>query len=118
MDHRKAVECRVAPRLVGQKPRDGHPQMAAVLLVVTIAAYLLTQSAVATPVKEVRRVLILNLLEPLSSPGVALLDQAIVSDLKSSPYQIELYTENLETTLFPDEASQQEFRKCVHPQVS
>jgi signal transduction histidine kinase len=39
------------------------------------------------------------------------MDQAIVADLEKGPYQIELYSENLQTTLFPDELSQQTFRK-------
>ena len=81
------------------------------VLITAIAAFLLPQSAAAAPVKEVQRVLILNVFEPLSSPGVALLDQVIVAELQKAPQQIELYSENLQGTLFPDEASQQEFRK-------
>ena len=65
----------------------------------------------AAPLKQVRRVLIFNDFGPLSSPGVALMDQAIVANLESAPYQIELYSEDLEATLFPDEASQREFRE-------
>ena len=61
--------------------------------------------------KEVRRVLILNLMGPLSSPGVARMDEAIVAALEESPYQIELYSEDLEATLFPDEAAQRQFRE-------
>jgi signal transduction histidine kinase/ABC-type uncharacterized transport system substrate-binding protein len=38
------------------------------------------------------------------------MDQAIVADLESAPYQIELYSEDLEAVLFPDEASQHQFR--------
>jgi PAS domain S-box-containing protein len=74
------------------------------------AALLLPQLTGAAPQKEVRRVLIFNVFEPLSSPGVAALDEAIVAGLDKSPYQIELYTENLDIDLFPDKASQQEFR--------
>ncbi len=81
------------------------------VLIAAIAAFLLPQSAAARPVKEVRRVLIFNVFEPLSSPGVAVLDQAIVAELQKAPQQIELYSENLQGTLFPDEASQQEFHK-------
>ena len=62
------------------------------------------------PIKEIRRVLVFNDLNNNSSPGFALTDQAIFDGLEKSPYQIELYTENLETTLFPDEESQREFR--------
>jgi len=39
------------------------------------------------------------------------MDEAIVASLEQSPYQIELYTEDMEATLFPDEASQQQFRE-------
>jgi PAS domain S-box-containing protein len=81
------------------------------LVLVLIAGCCLAQPAAPAPVKEVRRVLILNVMGPLSSPGVALLDGAIVAGLQESPYQIELYTENLEATLFPDESSQQQFRE-------
>ena len=64
----------------------------------------LLQGPAPAKVKEVRRVLILNVFGPLSSPGVALMDEAIVAGLRESPYQIELYSEDLEATLFPDEA--------------
>ena len=84
-------------------------KLASLLLVV--AGYLLPQSAASAPVKEVRRVLILNVMGPLSSPGVALMDEAIVAALQESPYLIELYSEDLEATLFPDEASQRQFRE-------
>jgi signal transduction histidine kinase/ABC-type uncharacterized transport system substrate-binding protein len=60
--------------------------------------------------RDVRRVLILNQLSPFASPGLRLMDEAIIAALQKSPYQIELYTENLETSLFPDEHSQQKFR--------
>src|SRR5262245_53113527 len=60
--------------------------------------------------REVRRVLILNQLSPFASPGLRLMDEAIIAALQKSPYQVELYTENLETSLFPDEHSQQKFR--------
>src|SRR5262249_47467334 len=58
----------------------------------------------------IRRVLIFNQLSPFASPGLRLMDEAIVEALQKSPYQIELYSENLETTLFPDEHSQEKFR--------
>jgi signal transduction histidine kinase len=66
---------------------------------------------VAQPTKAVRRVLIFNDFGSISSPGIALLDRAIAIGLESSPYHIELYNENLEATLFPDEASQHRFRE-------
>src|SRR6266403_4533709 len=81
------------------------------LLLLLLGAFLLFQNPAPAQVKEVRRVLILNVLGPLSSPGVSLMDEAIVAGLEKSPYQIELYTEDMEATLFPDEASQQQFRE-------
>ncbi|WP_158752145.1 ABC transporter substrate binding protein [Acidobacterium sp. S8] len=39
------------------------------------------------------------------------MDQAIVAGLGKAPYQIELYHEELEASLFPDEASQRDFRE-------
>lgn len=86
------------------------PDTRVLILIATVAAFLLLRSASAASVKEVRRVLILNVYGPLSSPGVALMDQAIVTGLKKSPYQIELYSENLDAILFPEKDSQQRFR--------
>ncbi len=88
--------------------RNGGGRKSALLLIA--AAFLLPPLTGAAPQKEVRRVLIFNVFEPLSSPGVAVLDQAIVAGLDKSPYQIELYSEDLDADLFPDKASQQEFR--------
>ena len=81
------------------------------VVVVVVAAILHPQASSAGAVTEVRRVLIINVFDPLSSPGVAELDHGIIAGLESSPYQIELYTEDLEMTLFPDEAHQREFRE-------
>jgi signal transduction histidine kinase/ABC-type uncharacterized transport system substrate-binding protein len=81
------------------------------LVLVAIASFLFPQSIVAQPAKAVRRVLIFNDFGSISSPGIAILDQAIAAGLENSPYQIELYNENLEATLFPDEASQRRFRE-------
>jgi PAS domain S-box-containing protein len=44
-------------------------------------------------------------------PAIALIDQGISDALRNSPYQIELYREYLDTALFPDPATQREFRK-------
>jgi signal transduction histidine kinase len=41
------------------------------------------------------------------------LDQAIIAGLEQSPYQIELYSETLESTLFSDEASQRTIRASI-----
>lgn len=60
--------------------------------------------------KSVRRVLIFNDFSYVSSPGVANIDQAIAAGLTNSTYQIELYNETLESTLFSDDATQHRFR--------
>lgn len=65
----------------------------------------------AAPVKGVRRVLVFNDLGSISSPGFAAIDQAIFAGLQKSPYQIEFYNENLETTLFSDPDSQRGFKE-------
>ena len=80
-----------------------------VLALVVVAAFLFTQSIGAQQTEPVRRVLIFNDLSPISSPGIAALDQEIVTALAISPYQTELYNETLEATLFPDKASQHRF---------
>ena len=81
------------------------------IVVVLVAAFLPPQASSESSPKEVRRVLILNVFDPLSSPGVAELDHGIIAGLESSPHRIELYTEDLEMTLFADEAHQQEFHQ-------
>ncbi|MGA8230045.1 MAG: ABC transporter substrate binding protein, partial [Candidatus Acidiferrales bacterium] len=80
-------------------------------MLVLLEVFLLFLSPAPAQVKEVRRVLILNVIGPLSSPGVARIDEAIVAGLEKSPYQIELYSEDLEATLFPAEASQRQFHE-------
>lgn len=74
-----------------------------------VTACLLWPQLTAAQVKQVRRVLIFYELG-LSAPAVEVLDQQIRTALQNGPFQIELYREYLETTLFPDPATQQEFR--------
>jgi PAS domain S-box-containing protein len=86
----------------------GVPWLRRALLLLALACSF--QLGVSAQVKEVRRVLIFYELG-LSSPGVELVDRGIRDALQNSTYQIELYREYLETTLFPDAASQQEIRQ-------
>jgi PAS domain S-box-containing protein len=65
----------------------------------------------AAHVKQIRRVVILDDLGDISSPGFAEVDRAIFDSLQKSPYQIELYQESPEVTLFPEKASQRQFRE-------
>jgi signal transduction histidine kinase/ABC-type uncharacterized transport system substrate-binding protein len=80
-------------------------------LVLTISAcLLLIPFPAVAQVKPTKRVLVFNEFG-LSSPAVAMVAQEIQSSLENNvAYRIELYNEYLETALFPDEASQQEFR--------
>ncbi len=59
--------------------------------------------------KSVRRVLIFNDFNSISSPGIAIIDKAIATGLANSTYQVELYNETLESTLFSDDATQHRF---------
>ena len=67
-------------------------------------------SGIGAEMKPIRRVLIFYELG-LSSPSVSVLDQQIRAALENSPFQIELYREYLETTLFPSPAAQREIRQ-------
>ena len=61
--------------------------------------------------KPTKRVLIFNELG-VSSPAIAVVAQEIQLALENDPsYHIELYSEYLETALFPEETSQREFRE-------
>jgi signal transduction histidine kinase/ABC-type uncharacterized transport system substrate-binding protein len=80
------------------------------LLLFAVIIFLLTQTLASHAQKPVRRVLVINDFSSTSSPGIALLDEAIATGLETSPYQIELYNENIESTLFSDDASQLRIR--------
>ncbi len=92
------------------KTIEGSPSFGAVLAT-ALLALLLSPSTVAASQTEVRRVLVFNDLGSISSPGVAAIDQAIFVALQKSPYRIEFYNENLETTLFSNKNSQREIRE-------
>jgi hypothetical protein len=85
--------------------------VAAVTAIVVLLPLFLPQTILAAPVKGVRRVLVFNDLGSISSPGFAAIDQVIFGGLQKSPYQIEFYNENLETTLFSDPDSQRGFKE-------
>ncbi len=83
------------------------------ILSVVAVALLVSRSTAASPMREVRRVLIINDLGIISSPGFAEVDQAVLAGLQKSPYRIELYQESLDLTLFPDQVSQDRFREEI-----
>jgi PAS domain S-box-containing protein len=74
-----------------------------------LAAIVLASPTAAAPTKEVRRVLILNE-ENATYPGINIINQGIQAGLNDSSYQLQLYSEYMDTTLFPDQAVQQELR--------
>ena len=83
------------------------------ILSVIAVAFLVSRSTAVSPMTEVRRVLIINDLGIISSPGFAEVDQAVLTGLQKSPYRIELYEESLDLTLFPDRVSQDRFREEI-----
>ena len=82
-------------------------------VVVVVALFLPPQASSGEAAKEVRRVLIINDIGVISSPGFAEIDQAIFTGLQKSPYRIELYDESLNLILFPDRVSQDRFREEI-----
>jgi len=83
------------------------------MLFVLFCFLMIIDLSATAQLKQIRRVLIINDLGIVSSPGFAEIDQAILSALQKSPYQIELYDESLQLTFFPDEDSQREFRETT-----
>ncbi len=83
------------------------------ILSVVAVALLVSRSTAVSPTREVRRVLIINDIGIISSPGFAEVDQAVLTGLQESPYRIELYEESLDLILFPDRVSQDRFREKI-----
>ena len=82
-------------------------------IVFAAVAFVFPQPISTQGQKPIRRVLLFNDFGYMVSPGMMTLDQAILAALEQSPYQIELYTETLEATLFSDEASQRRIRAWI-----
>lgn len=80
------------------------------LCLFAVAILLTVQPTAVESQRPIRRVLVFNDFGFIASPGIALLDQAIATGLERFPYQIELYSETIESTLFPDDASQRRIR--------
>jgi PAS domain S-box-containing protein len=83
------------------------------LLLLWLGVFLLFQSPAQAQIREVRRVLIINDIGTISSPGFAEIDQALFTGLQKSPYRIELYEESLDLILFPGRVSQARFREEI-----
>ncbi|HKF58518.1 MAG TPA: ABC transporter substrate binding protein, partial [Blastocatellia bacterium] len=88
-----------------------------ILLVIAVALQA-SRSTALSPVSEVRRVLIINDLGIISSPGFAEVDQAVLAGLQDSHYRIELYQESLDLTLFPAQVSEGRFRELIFRKYS
>lgn len=83
------------------------------ILLPMFCSILTMSSSAAAQLKQKRRVLIINDLGVISSPGFAELDEAILEGLQKSRYQIELYDESLQLTFFPDQESQRAFHDSL-----
>jgi PAS domain S-box-containing protein len=79
------------------------------VFLITLCCFLVASTARAQ-LRQTRRVLILNDLAIIASPGFAEVDQAVFSGLQKSPYQIELYHESLQLISFPSEVSRRQFQ--------
>ena len=92
-----------------QSSRRREPLRLSRVALILLTSYFLFQPLARPQLKQIRRVVVFYELG-LSSPAVALIDREMRATLDDSPYQIELYREYLETTLFDDPKDQQEFR--------
>ena len=87
--------------------RGGKPHLC--ILFAALAAIVLSHPIAAAPTKKVRRILILNEVGA-SYPATNIINEGIQTALHDSPYQLEFYSEYLDSVLFPDPAAQKEFR--------
>jgi PAS domain S-box-containing protein len=93
----------------GQRRRGRSGRRHLWIPIVALASIVLPPSIASAPTKEVRRILILNEVGN-SYPAINIINQGIETALHGSPYRLEIYSEYLDTQLFPDPAPQQEFR--------
>jgi PAS domain S-box-containing protein len=105
-DHRTVVSFLRLRRLASRQ--QGRARVGARHLAV-LAAIVLLHPIAAPQTKEVRSILILNEVGT-SYPAIPIISQGIQTALRNSTYQLEFYSEYLDTILFPDPAVQQEFR--------
>jgi signal transduction histidine kinase/ABC-type uncharacterized transport system substrate-binding protein len=104
------MKCRIVRYPTERNIRRREVLRPKMLNLVLLASCLLFRPGAGQELKQVRRVAVFYELG-LSSPAVALLDREMRAALEKSPYQIELYPEYLETTLFDDPVDQQQFRE-------
>ena len=102
--------CRVVQRPFGEGIREqGGVRPCDLAAFVLVLSFLLIQGVATAQVRAIRRILILNEVNP-SYPAIPIISQGIETALSNSPYHLEFYSEYLDTGLFPDPAVQQEFR--------
>jgi PAS domain S-box-containing protein len=101
---------RVAQRLFEEGIHEqGRAWQCALAAFVLVLSLLVIQGFAAAQVPPVRRVLILNEVNPFY-PAITIINQGIQTALSNSRYHLEFYSESLDIGLFPDPAVQQEFR--------
>src|SRR5579862_9783308 len=83
-----------------------HPLLVSLAI---LAATVLSHPTAAAATKDVRRILILNEVNP-SYPAITIINQGIETALSHSRYHLEFYSDSLDIGLLPDPAVQQEFR--------
>lgn len=103
------VDRQVLPRT----PLNEHARRWRAVIVFTLLACTAPCQLIAAPfAHQVRRILIIYETGP-SALSFRLIDPQLRATLdEESPYLVELYTESMETGLFPDEASQQQTREA------
>jgi PAS domain S-box-containing protein len=84
--------------------------MAVALLL--LSCTLVSPSAAQAQIRQVRRILIVNE-AGVSYPAIDTINRGMRTEIERSPYKIEIYSEYLETILFPDLAAQQEMRSFI-----
>ena len=93
----------------GFEDRSGRVRPCGLAVFVLLLAFLFIQGVATAQVQPIRRILILNQENP-SYPSIRIINQGIETALSNSPYHLEIYSEYMDTGLFPDPAVQQEFR--------
>ncbi len=103
-------KCRVVQSPVGNRYRErGRVWPIGFEYFVLFFSFFLMQGLASAQLQPARRILILNEVNP-SYPATALINGGIQTALSDSPYRLEFYFEHFDTILFPDPATQQEFR--------
>jgi PAS domain S-box-containing protein len=102
--------CRASQQSFGESIREhGGVRPCDLTVFVLVLLSLLLQGAATAQVQPIRRILILNEVNP-SYPAIPVISEGIETGLAHSPFKLEIYSEYMDTDLFPDPAIQQELR--------